>query len=198
MPPTLNQEIVTAVFNHMCREFDATIVQSKDFAKLVPVTDEVELFFDMLKLAGVDVDDFFNRYAFSLGRFVIVPYTPGVANPIYSLRSQIINLCHELIHRLQWRDDPNFIINYTTSRSKRAHYEAEALHANWMLYHYFTGRLPRFAKVSKMAGIPYLLRDGDIETTKQHLSFFGDGVKMGTVKNDVVDEVIKYLGHFDV
>jgi len=194
MSITLTQDKVEGLFYHMCAKFDATIVQSKDFLQFVPQTDEIEMFIKMLDVAGIDIADFLDRYAFTFGRFIVVPYNPGDFNKWFSLDGQAINLCHELIHRLQWRDDGAcFAIYYTTSRSKRAHYEAEAMHADWMLYYLFTGRLPSFNKISKMSGIPYLVREGDVQTTKQHLKIFGDGVLRGTVKNEVVDEAVRYL-----
>jgi hypothetical protein len=99
-------------------------------------------------------------------KWVFIPWTPGAGSQA-SLRRQVMTLAHEVEHTLQG-EDIRWAPKYFTSKSYRAHMEAQAMRAELELCWYLTGK-PANTKALADRLEYYRVRSRDIRVTRKEL-----------------------------
>ena len=136
------------------------------------------------------VDRWLKRWSLTVGRLVWLSFKPG-AGAEKDLEAQVITICHELIHARQWRQDKaRFVFRYVFSQSRRAHYEAEAFHADVEMA-YALGLKPDYKAIAEKLKA-YRVRKSDIAVTKKHLLIIDRIAKQGGRTEDVTKWACKW------
>jgi hypothetical protein len=118
-------EQVKAFYVAACKQYDAEIVDKND-SRLMKITAG---FLDGIGV--VDKESFMRDFTTTLGSYIFVPYTPGVATDQYTLEDQVAICVHEIQHVVQFDDDPvGFMVLYLTNKSARAEFESAAYAAD--------------------------------------------------------------------
>ena len=186
-------EMIEAYYMHMSNRFDATIITQDEIIKLIPHNQELIFVMGALEMMGVDPFVYISELSICVGRFVVVPFTPGSPGTQTQLRKQFINLAHELTHRIRWKNNPKAIFRYFASRSERAHTEAEANHPVLELGFRFTGKIPSTQHIAKKMVDLYLCRPADANVTRKHLNIYAMAVKQGAVGSATGKAAVKWL-----
>lgn len=190
----LTTEFVQKYFDYMLGHFDAEIVPRDKVLQFVPGYDEFTTISDALALIGVSNPlSFIQRASFTVGRFICLNYEPGVSTYKGSLDYQCRNLGHELTHRLQYLEDPSFLVNYLTSRSKRAKYWVDASKPVLEIGFHRRGQVPSIALMVENLRKNYYVREADARVAKLHLEAYATPVKDGAVASEVGKEAIAFM-----
>lgn len=150
-------------------------------------------FHTALKVMGVrKISEFLGRHAITVGNMVYLPFDLEDDNRTSVLR-RVEVIAHELVHVTQSHRDTfaGFGVNYTLSKSKRAHYEAEAFHADIELHYAFTGQKYDVSKFTNMLG-DYRLRWVDKRVVERHLDFVNSYMVKGHGSNAVINWTLKF------
>jgi hypothetical protein len=189
----LNKNIVTGVYANMARKYGVQVIRQEDVEDALTSVALLDTLTRILRLIGVwNPADHLKRFAMSICNYICVPWTPGVGNQT-ELRRQLEILCHELTHSVQWETDPYFAVNYSTSRSKRAHYEIDAVKAEGEMKYWLTGRLPNTQKEAKKLVEVYYCRPTDAQVAKKALDSYFKVTKQGAIGSQVVKDMIAMI-----
>lgn len=147
---------------------------------------------DILHMMGIrNARKFLDKYAITLGNTIFVPFKIGEGDRNKRTR-QVEVLCHEMIHVHQYRHNAaKFAAEYALSRSKRAHYEAEAIHADIELHYYLTGAKYDVSRFVDMLQA-YRVRRRDLRVTKKHLTLISKFMKQGKGSHAVTRVAMKW------
>lgn len=130
----LTPELVKAFYAAAAKQYDAEFIDKSTSRGMKVIA-------GFLDIIGVmDKADFMERCTTTIGSGIYFPYTPGVATAQYPLDEQVSTLAHELVHIIQFDDDPvAFIISYLGDKSARAEFECQAYAADlewsWKVNH---------------------------------------------------------------
>lgn len=187
----LNEQIVKQVYADMARKYNATIFRQEDVEHIIELIEPLKSINQLLRAFGVwSPSEHLEKWAITLGRFVCVPWTPGEGN----LVRQLDILCHELTHVEQWRTDEFFAVNYTTSRSKRAHHEVLAMQAELESHKILTGRMLGIDDMTSKLSSAYYCRMSDAKVAYASLNAYSKVVEQGAIGSPIVKDMIKMLG----
>ena len=181
----ITPQIVKDYHVHMAKKFNAVIIQKKDAAGMVLID-------NALSLMGVKNKGYFlDHFALTLGNRIYIHWEPGVGSPA-QLAYQVRVLAHECQHILQYRDDERFMLRYLLSKSRRAHFEAQAMHCDLELYHWLYGAA---MSVSLLTGTLkyYRVRSADRATARQDLNIYNQAVSRGQISTKPGKVAIRWL-----
>ena len=181
----ITPQIVKDYHAYMAKKFNAVIIQKKDAAGM--------LFIDhALSLMGVKKKGYFlDHFALTLGNRIYIHWEPGVGTP-QQLAYQIRVLAHECQHVLQYRDDPRFALRYLLSKSRRAHFEAQAMHCDLELYHWLYGAAMSVALLTGTLKY-YRVRSADRAVARQDLNIYNQAVSRGQISTKPGKVAIRWL-----
>ena len=177
------------LWNGMLGYFGATVIKKSDDAAMKTVA----MFLELLKIQ--DHDTFLKSWAITLDKKIYLPFTPGVIEPPVripsnsarpdgiSLEQQLVMLCHELAHVIQWRD-PLFIARYISSTAHRTEYETNAIRAEMEAYYSLYGSLPPvdiFVNPLKAYGC----KAADLRVAKKALTILSISIEKGACGTEV-------------
>ncbi len=142
---------------------------------------------------GIDAaDEWLDQWSITLPGLIWLSFVPGKGTKL-ELIQQIITICHEFIHVGQWREDKaKFAARYVFRESDRAHYEAEAMHANVEMA-YALGRKPNTDEMAKILKA-YKVSDADIRVTQKHLKIYDTVARTGARSEEVTKWACKWWG----
>jgi hypothetical protein len=187
----LNSKIVVDYHIYMARRFDFHIIQ-KDDSEFMDVVGRG------LEVMGImDHERFMNKYAVSIVdpifdvRYVWIPWEPGVGSAA-ALRGQVETLAHEAGHIVRATGEPRWGPKYLTSKSFRAHEEAQAMRPQMETHFYLTGR-PANTRALANGLVNYRVRRRDIRVTKIELDIMNAAIKRGAVGSVAGKATIKWL-----
>jgi hypothetical protein len=200
----LRKRIVVELYEWAQVEYDCKIIRQQDIQTIMDGTDllkqaQIERVIDLLTISGVpDPMEHLKRWAVALRDLIIVPWTPGEGTQDDLVR-QTRTLGHELKHVEQWIDGPfGFAIYYGSSRSKRAHYECEAMHMDLELYKQITGKMMDTEKMAQKLVDSYYCRPSDGRVSKMHLDAYASTVSQGVVSEEISKAILKFIWNFNI
>jgi hypothetical protein len=169
----------------MAERFDVKILHRKQRAPRVLIM--------LLRMMGVlRAIDWLQRWSVTGPGVVWLSFVPGEGGR-EQWESQVATIGHECVHVEQWRKDrARFAFNYFLSKSRRAHYEAQALHANLEIGYGFGNTLNIDAAAEQLRG--YRLRSGDIATVKKHLHIYDRTARTGARGEHVTRVALAWWG----
>jgi hypothetical protein len=187
---TLTKQLVIDYHKYMSQKFHFEIIQKSDCDMMPLVANALEL------LGIVNKDKFLRSFALTIvdpfydQKWVYIPWTPGAGSQA-ALRKQVMVLAHEVEHTLQG-EDIRWAPKYFTSKSYRAHMEAQAMRAELELCWYLTGK-PANTKALADRLESYRVRSRDIRVTKKELDLVNMVVKRGAIGSDAGKAAIRWL-----
>jgi hypothetical protein len=175
----VSKENVRAFAAHMASKYRVKIVdRSQPRPRAVMM---------MLKMMGItNVHRWLSRWSVTAPGVIWLGFdlVEGVESV---LKGQVATICHELKHIEQWRRDRfRFALRYAFSRSRRSHYEAQALHCNLEMGHALGLNYEPAALAQTLRN--YRVRQADINVTATHLEAYNRAVKKGARGEQVVKE----------
>lgn len=174
---------VRAFLAYMAREYDVTIVTKKS-----PL---YQLIRSAVAAMGIDcAEKWLDKWCFTLPGMVWLSFVPGDGTTL-QLQNQVMTICHEFIHVIQWRRDrAKFAARYVFRESDRAHYEAEAMHANLEMAYAF-GLKPNLKLLSESLAA-YRVRKEDIAITLQHLKIYDAVARSGAHAEEITKQACRW------
>jgi hypothetical protein len=147
-----------------------------------------------LRVLGiVDQRRFLRSFAITLGRQIYLPFRIGVPQPGWDLWSQVVVCVHEHQHVVQYdRDETAFLVDYLTSRSARARFEAEAYRSNLELEYWRTGKVPSADSLAERL-LEYGCGDEDVEVAECALALSAVAVRRRGVLNEASHVALEWL-----
>jgi len=186
----LTKQLVIDYHDFMSQKFHFQILQKSDCDFMPVVANALEL------LGVVDKEKFMDSFALTIvepftdWKAVYIPWTPGAGTQA-ALIKQVTVLAHETEHTLQG-EDIRWAPKYFTSKSYRAHKEAQAMRAELELCWYLTGNLANTTAMANRLKY-YRVRSSDIRVTKKELDLVNNVVKRGAVGTEAGKAAIKWL-----
>lgn len=147
---------------------------------------------------GVDTDQYFERYAFTLGVLIWTPFsvTQPKELPNWDFPWQVITLAHENWHRhqfLKYGGAP-FAWDYLTNPESRAQYEYEAYRVTLELWPVlYDGAFFENLEGLTQTLTAYAVRDEDLESMLANLRLADEIVRRGGIITPTAYETKKYL-----
>lgn len=189
----LTPELTRNFWDHMLKEFDASVVQ-KDSSELMKVVATV------LDAFGVqDKEQFMKDFVTTLGRTIYIPFEVGIEIPRWPLWAQVRVCVHECGHVVQGNREgwTTFDSRYVTSSSFRAGYEAECYGADMEMEFWRLGTSGfdpfRFAQERPLSLKNYGCKEADIEQAQQMLAIRAGLVAQGVVETKAAQVAIPWL-----
>jgi hypothetical protein len=181
-------EEVKRFYVFMLRHFDAKVVDKKSDQQMKMVSD----FLDSMGI--MDKDVFLNRFTTTINRDIYIPFEIGVESGNYTLWGQMTILTHECQHVWQAKVEgfETFGFNYLTSRSNRAHYEAQAFVCDLETHFWRFGTLhDPGARAMILKG--YAVEEEDITYAWKHLENCAETIRQGGLISEAGQIAIDYM-----
>jgi hypothetical protein len=189
MAKRITKKLVKDFYRYMLRKQGVSLVK-RDSIQMAIISSAIDL------LGVADEDDFLDSCGIAIGRrqpFVYLPFEAGVFSTARQGMVQIASLPHELHHIEQNREDRSNQGKYLLRRGHRAFQEAEAIHVEMELWHWYLPR-HRFAINRAAARLRmYQLRNSDIGVVKRQLAMAKRDVERGIVTHPVSKTAIRWL-----
>lgn len=185
MKKKLTTTNVQAFYRYMAKKFKVKII----YTGSGPI-DELA---DVLGCVGIPADQFIDKFAFTIGSRIYIPWRPG-SNTV-ALSAQVHILCHEIIHAVRQRHKGvvRWLLKYAVKKSFRAHEESKALHANLEVYYALTGRkLNTESMITSL--VAYRLRKSDLRVTKKHIDIINRVMVKGKGSSTVSRAAMAWWG----
>jgi len=189
MTRKITKDLVKAFYKYMLNRFDVTLVTKESH--------EIRIIRNILRLMRIKaIESFLDNCGFAFGdddALVYMPFRVGEFSTSGEGMVQIASLCHELQHIHQNRTEGGNQIKYLMRRGHRAFQEAEAIHVEMELWHWWRPKLG-FNIVSVAQRLKfYMLRPVDIEVVKKQLTMAKRDVERGMIVHQVSKVGIRKL-----
>lgn len=188
----LTPELTVAFWEHMQKEFGASVVQ-KDEAAIMKVAATL---LDALDIQ--DKDQFMQDFVTTLHKTIYIPFKIGIDVPRWPLWSQVRVCVHECQHTVQGSREGwvTFDGRYVTSSSWRAGYEAECYGCDmemerWRLGSQFDPFV--FAKERAQGLKNYGCSEADIDQAAEMLTIRAGVITQGVVETRAAQVAIPWL-----
>lgn len=175
-----------------CARYGTTVVDKATAA-------DQKLIAKILDAWGIVPDErFMHSFVTTIGSRICVPFTPGVADEVWSLRDQLEVLVHENEHRVQdllCGPDPNleYEFAYATNSTKRAYIEMvcyrAGISARWHLWH----EAPDMDRIARSMKASYACNDADVAMVLKMLRLSWISIRKGAMPSEVARFVCEYL-----
>ncbi len=187
-PAEPSPEDVRQAWRVTCAKYGTVVVDKA-------TAEDQKLIAKILDAMGIVPDDaFMTRFVTTLGSRIYVPFTPGTATPIWSLRAQVDVLGHE--HEHVWQDrgagGVEYAFRYATNSTMRAYYEMQAYRVDmaieWQLWR---NELDPSAVASVLRN--YDCDEADIVMVTKMLRLSMVSIRKGAVPSEVARFVIDWM-----
>ena len=182
----LTSELVLDYHEYMAKKLKAIVIYKPD-------APEMQAAAWALDLMGITSKKYFlEHFAMTVGRRIYVPWEPGDAGSTKGLAFQVRVLAHECQHVVQYRNDERFALRYLLSKSRRAHYEAQAMHCDLELFHYIYGKPMAVERLTQHLK-HYRIRRADRAVARQDLEIYNQAVERKQISTKPGKAAIRWL-----
>lgn len=137
------------------------------------------------------VKEWLNKWSITVPGVVWLSFAVGEGNE-NELKRQIMTIGHEFIHIQQWRKcRVRFLFRYCFSKSRRAHYETHARHANLEIGHQLAYPYVSTRRLAQELSA-YRCRRADVQVAKIHLESYNRSVVRGAVAEPVSKTILNW------
>ncbi len=187
MSTHITSELVKKFWKDALEEFGAKSVDKNDSGFMKAVGS----FLDVIGI--LDKDEFLNHFTTTIFTTIYRPFDIGDGDDGWDLWHQITICVHELVHVLQYKDDPiGFTFSYVGSKNSRSEYEAKAYAADMEMHYWRYGKLYNIEH--RMQSLKsYGVDQEHIDFAVSVMESIGETVLAGATVNDVAAWAMDWL-----
>jgi len=187
MSTQITPELVKEFWKDALKEFGAKSVDKNDSGFMK----SIGWFLDAINV--LDKDDFLENFTTTIFTTIYRPFEIGNEDDGWDLWHQITICVHELVHVMQYKDDPiGFTFSYVASKSSRSDYEAKAYAADMEMHHWRYGTIYNIER--RMQSLKsYGVDQEHIDFAIQVLESISETVLEGATINDVAAWAMDWL-----